>query len=127
MGISLSTFYTWKHDHPEFSEALKEGKAPVNVELEDQAFDLALGKVTIKETVTEITYEGQDDQGNPIEIARHVRTTEKQIPPKDAMLIFLLKNRMPDKYREKREDLISVTQADFSLLDDVKGLIESGE
>lgn len=119
MGISSTTFYRWRSEHREIREALKAGKAPVDVELEDTAFDLARGKCKVEEVVTEIFYEGVDKDGKPIEKSRHVRKIVRQVPPNATMLIFLEKNRMPDKYREKREDVIQVTQADFSLLEEV--------
>lgn len=120
MGISPSTFYEWKKGFPEISEALKAGKAPVNIELEDTAFDLALGRCRVEEVVTEIFYEGVDAEGNPIEKSRHVRKVVRQLPPNATTQIFLMKNRMPDKYREKREEQIQVAQADYSLLDGIK-------
>lgn len=127
MGISTATFYAWQKDHPEFSEALKEGKAPVDIELEDSAFNLARGLCTVTETVTEVRYEGLDENGNPIEVGRTVKTFVKQVPPNATMQVFLLKNRRPDKYREKREEQIQVTQADYSLLDGIQKTVNEDE
>lgn len=117
IGINPLTIYDWEKRFPEFSKAIKAGKAPINTELEDSAFDLANGKSTVTETVTDIYYQGTDENGKPIEISRHVKETVRQVAPNATMQIFLMKNRMPDKYREKREEQIQVTQADYSLLD----------
>lgn len=119
MGISSTTFYRWQNEHEEIREALKRGKAPVDVGLEDKAFDLGLGNCVVTETVTEIFTEGVDADGKPIEKSRHIRKVERHLPPSVTMLIFLLKNRLPEKYREKREELIQVSGADYSLLDDI--------
>lgn len=128
MGISETTFYRWQTEHQEIREALKAGKAPVNVELEDSAFKLAKGFFTVTETITDIYTEGVDKDGKPIEKGRHVRKIERQIPPNATMLIFLMKNRMADKYREKREEHIQVTQADYSLLDEIgKAMVTADE
>lgn len=120
MGVSSTTFYRWQTEHREIREALKAGKAPVDIELEDRSFDLARGFCTVTETVTDIYTEGVDENGKPIEKGRHVRKIERTVPPNATMLIFLMKNRMPDKYREKREEQIQVTSADYSLLDEVQ-------
>ena len=127
MGVSLTTFYRWQSDHREFWEALKAGKAPVDIELEDSAFALARGLCTVTETVTEVKYEGLDEDGNPIEVGRTVKTFVRQVPPSATMQVFLLKNRRPDKYREKREEQIQVTNADYSLLDGLSKTVQEDE
>lgn len=119
MHIAYSTFNEWKKRFPELSEALKKSKSYVDAELEETAFDHANGKVFVKETVTDIQYEGVDENGNPIEVSRHTREIIRQVPPNATMQIFLMKNRVPEKYREKREEQIQVTNADYSLLDGI--------
>ena len=119
MHISYSTLKEWINRFPAISAALKKGKSFVDAELEETAFDHANGRMFIKETVTDIQYEGVDEEGKPIEFSRHTKEIIRQVPPNATMQIFLMKNRMPDKYREKREEQIQVTAADFSLLDEV--------
>ncbi len=119
MHVAYSSFRDWKNKYPALSAALKKGKEPVDAELEENAFKNANGQCFIEDTVTDIYYEGVDENGNPIEVSRHTRTVRRQVPPNATMQIFLMKNRMPDKYREKREEQIKVTSADYSLLDEV--------
>lgn len=43
LNISEDTFYTYKKNHPEFSEALKKGKEVVDYEVENALLKRALG------------------------------------------------------------------------------------
>ena len=76
MDISTSTLYQWKKDHPEISEALKESKAVADYQVENSLYRLATGYV--------------DSEG-------------KWHPPNITAIIFWLKNRKPQEWREKRE------------------------
>ena len=62
MHIAYSTFKEWVNKYPAISAALKKGKSFVDAELEETAFDHANGRVFIKETVTDIQYEGVDEE-----------------------------------------------------------------
>jgi hypothetical protein len=47
MGIRCSTLYVWKNNHPEISEALKEGKEPADFAVMNALYENALaGNVT---------------------------------------------------------------------------------
>ena len=81
IGISMSTYYSWKKKHLEFSEAIKKGKEVTDYEVESALLRRALGcKVT--EKITEISGD-----------KKHIRITEKEIPPDPTAGIFWLKNR----------------------------------
>ena len=105
IGISLSTFYQWQINYPEFAEAIKKGKAPVDIKVENALLKRALG-YDYEEVVTEIEIipGRKDADGKPIE-KKHIRKTTKHIPPETAAGIFWLKNRRPDKWRDKIEQL----------------------
>mgnify|MGYP006311803415 CR=1 FL=1 len=76
----------------EFAEALKKGKQVVDAKVEKSLLKRALGyefeevKVTVNES-------GQ----------KKVEKTKKQIKPDTTAQIFWLKNRLPDKWRDKHE------------------------
>ena len=76
MDISTTTLYQWKKDHPEISEALKESKDVADYQVENSLYRLATGYV--------------DSEG-------------KWHPPNITAIIFWLKNRKPQEWREKRE------------------------
>ena len=105
IGINVSTLYAWEKDHSEIREAIKKGKAPVDIKVENALLKRALG-YDYEEIVTEIEIvPGRTDaNGKPIE-KKHIRKTTKHIPPETAAGIFWLKNRRPDKWRDKIEQL----------------------
>ena len=86
-GISAGTLYDWKNRFPQIAEALKKGKEVVDVQVENALLKRALGY----ETVEEMTEEGPD--------GTKIRTT--RVPPDVTAQIFWLKNRMPDRWRDK--------------------------
>lgn len=93
MGISLTTFYEWQKKFPAFADAIKSAKAIPNLELENAMFDLALGRTYVEEVKSIL----DPKTGTVIRIEK----TKKQIPPNPTTQIFLAKNRMPDKYKDR--------------------------
>lgn len=96
MGISTSTFCEWQNKFPEFSEAIKKGKAPVDIEVENALLKRALG-YDYEEVITEIEDLGEGRQ------KKHVRKITKHQPGEVAAQIFWLKNRRPGRWRDKIE------------------------
>ena len=91
IGIAVSTLYDWKNKFLDISEALKKGKEIVDMEVENALLKRALG-YSYTEVMTEESTEGTKR-----------RETVKFIPPDTTAQIFWLKNRRPDKYRDKPE------------------------
>lgn len=92
LGISVDTFYKYKKKYPEFSEALKKGKEVSDYEVENALFKKATGYI-IKLNKQKVTKDG-----DIIEI-----TEEMYMQPDTTAQIFWLKNRRPDKWRDKVE------------------------
>ena len=92
MGIGRTSFYNWQKKFPEFAKAIKEARINPNIEIENSMFELACGKAYVEETKTIL-----DPTTGTILKVEKVR---KQVPPSPAMLIFLAKNRIRDKYRD---------------------------
>jgi DNA-binding XRE family transcriptional regulator len=95
-GVSEQTFNAWKNKHPKFLESLKAGKAPANGQTVNSIFKMANGYERIEEEVR------TDADGNPTVI--HVK---KYYPPVPTAAIFFAKNRMPDKWRDKHEQVLT--------------------
>lgn len=110
MGISYQTFYDWQKRFPEFREALKRGKAPVDQEVENALLKRARG-YQYEETVTEIEEvpTGKtDSNGRPImKQVKHIRKVMKTALPDTTAQIFWLKNRRPDRWRDKQDVAIN--------------------
>ncbi len=95
IGISTSTFYEWCKRFTEFSETIKKARKPVAVEVEDTFFEKKLQGYIVKETTKEVTIAPNGAK------TQHIKEAERYIPPDTTAMIFFLKNRMPDKYRDK--------------------------
>lgn len=96
MGIGYSTFKEWLNKFPALSAALKKGKAPVDIEVENALLKRALG-YDYEEVITEIEDLGEGRQ------KKHVRKITKHQPGEVSAQIFWLKNRRPGRWRDKIE------------------------
>lgn len=93
IGISRTTFYKWLKNSEAFSEAIKEGRQPVTVEVEDSFIKECLGYYT--EEVTTIEH---PDGG----VTK--KTTTKFVRPNAASQMFYLKMRAPERWSGEQED-----------------------
>lgn len=112
IGIAENTFCAWKNKHSEILEALKKGKAPVDIEVENALLKRALGY-----EYEEVTTEKRELPDGKIE--KHIKKVTKAVIPDTTAQIFWLKNRRPDKWRDKQ---IIENQGDGMLADLIEGL-----
>lgn len=96
MGIGYSTFREWLNKYPALLAALKKGKAPVDMEVENALLKRALG-YEYEEVCTEITELPGGKQ------RKHIKKTTKMVLPDVTAQIFWLKNRRPGRWRDKIE------------------------
>lgn len=103
MGISESTFYAWKNKYSEISESIKKGKDVVDYQVENALLKRALGYKTSETKV-------KTENG----VTTETVITVKEIPPDTGAAAFWLKNRRPDKWREKpaNEDTAALEKLD---------------
>ena len=96
MGVSRSTLSDWKNKHPLIIQALAKGKEVSDREVENALFKRATGY-----TYEEITVEREkvDGEFQSIETKR----VKRQVPPDTTAIIFWLKNRKTDVWRDRRE------------------------
>ena len=92
MGINPATLYDWKNKYPKISEALKKGKEVVDIQVENALLKRALGYDYQEQRI-----EKSDKDGTKI------IQTIRHIPADTTAQIFWLKNRRPDKWRDKPE------------------------
>lgn len=91
-GVDRANWYRWKNKYPKFRDALKKWKDKSDENVERSLFERANG------------YDVREDkifmhEGHPI-----VVPTIKHYPPDPTSMIFWLKNRQPEKWREKPEN-----------------------
>ena len=108
IGINTSTLYDWKNKFPKISETLKKGKEVVDIQVENALLKRALGY-----DFQETRVEKSDKDGTKI------IQTLKHIPADTTAQIFWLKNRRPDKWRDKPE-----IPGDSDMLKKAKELLE---
>lgn len=100
MGIHPATLYVWLKKYSEIADALKRGKAPVDRMVENALLKRALGY-----EYTEVTKERILDRKTGQYKLTVTKETVKKVPPDVVAQIFWLKNRRPDLWREKRQEL----------------------
>lgn len=99
MGISVRTLGNWKNDHVPILQALKRGKAPVDAKVENALLRRALGYQY--EEITEVPVMDPETGKTRMEVVKRVT---KHVAPDTVAQIYWLKNRMPDKWRDKPAD-----------------------
>lgn len=93
-GVAERTLHYWKGAHRDFLQPLKAGKEEADALVAESLYRAAIGGGTITETKVQA-----DADGNIVG-----RTTEiKQLPANTTAMIFWLKNRQPDKWRDRIE------------------------
>lgn len=97
LGIARSTLSKWKSENKEFAEALEIGKESADAEVELSLYKRAIGyRYKEKKVIVQM-----DKDGN--QMPARIETVEKEIVPDVTAQIFWLKNRKPDKYRDKQD------------------------
>ena len=91
-SVSVQTLNKWKKDYPEFLESLKKGKNIADANVASRLYNRAIG-YSCKATKF-ATSEGRITDSK--EYIEHY-------PPDTTAAIFWLKNRQPEKWRDKKE------------------------
>jgi len=93
LDVCETTINTWKSAHPEFSEALKKGKARADAEVAASLFHRAKG---YSHDAVKIVADAKTG-------AEHIVPYTEHYPPDTTACIFWLKNRRPDLWRDKHD------------------------
>lgn len=104
IGISRSTLAEWKNKYPDISDTLKKGKEIVDIQVENALLKKAIGfkEKLSKPFKVKRTY--YDERGKKFETEDIVYVEEEIYnPPDTTAQIFWLKNRRPDKWRNREE------------------------
>ena len=90
MGIATGTLYEYKKKYDEIVEALKRGKEPVDIEVENALLKRALG----------YTYEEVKEEYEDGTLSKRT-VIQKEVQPDTTAQIFWLKNRRPEQWRDR--------------------------
>jgi hypothetical protein len=95
-GVSRQSIANWKLHHPEFAEAVTNGKEVADALVARSLYQRAKGMTIQEQHVVKI--DGEDGK-TEVQIV----TTEKQIPPDTKAATHWLHNRQPGKWSRKVE------------------------
>lgn len=103
IGISRSTLNDWKNKHDKIREALSTGKEYANRQVENSLYKMTQGgKVQVRKAfkLKRVKY---DSCGKKVEEEEYLDTCEEDqyIEPDIKAIIFWLKNKMPEEWKEK--------------------------
>lgn len=112
-GVSTRTIYRWKNTHEEFCQAVKVGKDKSDERVERALFNRAVGYSYESEKVFQF-------QGEIVRAA-----TIEHVPPDPAAAFNWLKNRRPEQWRDKTEQVVRHEHAN-QLSDDELARIATG-
>lgn len=112
-GVSVTTLYRWKNDKPEFCEALKEAKAEADARVEESLYHRATG----------YSHDAEKIFNNSGEIVR--AKYREHYPPDTTAMIFWLKNRQPERWRDKQENETTL-KADGSVASLLERIAQNG-
>lgn len=88
--VSLSTISLWKVEHTEFSDAIKIPKDQANERVAQSLYRRAMG------------YEHDEVDIKVVDKEIVITPIRKYYPPDSTAMIFWLKNRQPDQWRETK-------------------------
>ena len=111
LGVSHVTFDKWKKEQPLFVDALKRGKVVSDQVVVSKLYQRAIG-FTYEEVKRETV---QDADGNELKVFK-VTTTSKYVPPDVVACIYWTKNRMPDEWRDKHEQKVTLFDIDVDIV-----------
>jgi hypothetical protein len=107
LGISEKCFYLWTARYPKFVQAVKLGKTSPNERAERSLFMRATGysydseEIYLVDEVTEIPGKTKRSRPTIIRTKKVLRVpVVKHVPPGETSLIFFLKNRKKDEWRD---------------------------
>lgn len=96
IGIKRQTLYRWADAHKPIGDALKKGSEVCHIEVENALYKSACGYDVTETEQQETIYE----DGSKIIVKR---AKKRHIPPNLGAICFILKNRLPDKWRDRPE------------------------
>ena len=108
IGISISTLRGWRAKYPDIDNALKKGREIIDYKVENALLKSALGYHTkeVKVTTT-IRF------GKTVETIKEV--TDKEQAPNVSAIQCWLYNRLPNKWKKNRDQLIELDEEDTKI------------
>lgn len=117
LGISKTTLYSYMKKYPELSEHLKKGKEISDYQVENELFKKAVGftrKIKRPVKIKEVEY----NNGKRVKETERIEMVEEEVyyPPELGAQVFWLKNRRPDKWKDKVETKMETGGEDVGVM-----------
>lgn len=102
LGISKTTLYSYSGQHSELSERLKKGKEVSDAHVENELFKKAVGFTRTEKRPVKLK-EVEYNNGKRLRETERIEMVEQEVyyPPELGAQVFWLKNRRPDKWKDK--------------------------
>ena len=112
--VSQPTISNWKTRHPEFKAAIRAGKEDADASVASALANRALGyEVTETVEVQHGVFDYNERGEKILKPTKFTKTiTKKKYPPDPTSMIFWLKNRHKDYWRDKREVTTETPEAE---------------
>jgi hypothetical protein len=113
--VAVDTIYNWKHKHPEFVDAIKNGKTIADMQVSNSLFKKATGYTVEREKVV-----GKGETQKVVKV-------QIDVEPDTTAAIFWLKNRQPEYWRDRTEQNITTLTINVAFEDYIRSLNEASE
>ena len=102
IGVTERTLCEWKSRFESISSALKKGKEPVDIEVENALLKSALGyTIKVKEPIKVKVEKMKPGIGRVVEERVEMVEREVSVPPNVTAQIYWLNNRRPERWRNQ--------------------------
>lgn len=101
LGVAPKTLSLWESKYPQIEEALRQGREITDVRVENAILKKALGFETT-EVKKVVKADGQEE----------ITTVVKSVPPDVSAASVWLKNRCPERWRDKPQEDDSLSKVD---------------
>lgn len=108
IGVSYQQFCRWRKKYPKLDKALKSGREIVDYKVENALLKAALGYQTREVKITTVMR-----KGHVVETVKE--TTDKEQAPNVYAIQCWLFNRLPDKWKRNRDNIIDLDGKDESI------------
>lgn len=110
LNIGYRTFYDWMNRYPQISLCLKKFRGIALIQVENAMFKSAMG-YQYTEVKKERKKTGKDNEGNPTFEMIITEATLREVSPNLGAQVYITKNLMSHKYKDKVETVHSLDNA----------------